>query len=275
MIGLIWREWKAKDPLINVRLFKFKNFAICALLMLVTGGILNAATVLQPQFSQALLGYTATVAGEALTGGGIALLVLMPLAGWGTGRFAARNLIAGGFAGFAVAFYYASTHTTLGMGFAFSSWLRILQMAPIPFCFVAITTAAYIGLPKEATDQVAGIINFTRNVGGSVLIAVSGALVTNRSLFHQARLADHMQSGNPVFANRLSALTNAYGGVSGVAGADAMARGEIYRQMNQQASVMGYQDIYRMLCWLSVGMIVCAFLLSKNKPGEGAPVESG
>jgi DHA2 family multidrug resistance protein len=275
MIGLIWREWKAKDPLINVRLFKFKNFAICALLMLVTGGILNAATVLQPQFSQALLGYTATVAGEALTGGGIALLVLMPLAGWGTGRFAARNLIAGGFAGFAVAFYYTSNHTTLGMGFNFSSWLRILQMAPIPFCFVAITTAAYIGLPKEATDQVAGIINFTRNVGGSVLIAVTGALVTNRSLFHQARLADHMQSGNPVFANRLSALTNAYGGVSGGAGADAMARGEIYRQMNQQASVMGYQDIYRMLCWLSVGMIVCAFLLSKNKPGEGAPVESG
>jgi DHA2 family multidrug resistance protein len=275
MIGLIWREWKAKDPLINVRLFKFKNFAICALLMLVTGGILNAATVLQPQFSQALLGYTATVAGEALTGGGIALLVLMPLAGWGTGRFAARNLIAGGFAGFAVAFYYTSSHTTLGMSFAFSSWLRILQMAPIPFCFVAITTAAYIGLPKEATDQVAGIINFTRNVGGSVLISVTGALVTNRSLFHQARLADNMQPGNPVFANRLSALTNAYGGVSGGAGADAMARGQIYRQLNEQASAMGYQDIYRMLCWVSVGMILCAFLLSKNKPGEGAPAESG
>jgi DHA2 family multidrug resistance protein len=243
--------------------------------MLVTGGILNAATVLQPQFSQALLGYTATVAGEALTGGGIALLVLMPLAGWGTGRFAARNLIAGGFAGFAVAFYYTSSHTTLGMSFAFSSWLRILQMAPIPFCFVAITTAAYIGLPKEATDQVAGIINFTRNVGGSVLISVTGALVTNRSLFHQARLADNMQPGNPVFANRLSALTNAYGGVSGGAGADAMARGQIYRQLNEQASAMGYQDIYRMLCWVSVGMILCAFLLSKNKPGEGAPAESG
>jgi DHA2 family multidrug resistance protein len=86
MIGLIWREWKAKNPLINIRLFRFKNFAICTLLMLVVGGILNAATVLQPQFSQMLLGYTATVAGEALTGGGLVLLVLMPLAGWGTGQ---------------------------------------------------------------------------------------------------------------------------------------------------------------------------------------------
>src|SRR6202167_1658591 len=118
MIGLIWREWYAKNPLINIRLFKFKNFAICTLLMLMVGGILNAATVLQPQFSQQLLGYTATVAGEALTGGGIALLILMPLAGLPLGKFPARNLIAGGFAGFAVAFYYTSNHTTLGMGFA-------------------------------------------------------------------------------------------------------------------------------------------------------------
>jgi DHA2 family multidrug resistance protein len=271
MIGLMWREWNAKNPLINIRLFKFKNFAICTLLMLMVGGILNAATVLQPQFSQQLLGYTATVAGEALTGGGIALLVLMPLAGLALGKFPARNLIAGGFVGFAIAFYYSSTHITLGISFAFSTWLRILQMAPIPFCFIAITTAAYVGLPKEATDQVSGIINFARNVGGSIFISVTGAIVTNRSLFHQARLADNMQLGNPVFANRLNALTNAYSGVSGGQGAAAMAQGQIYNQLNQQASAMGYQDIYRMLCWVAAAMVVFSFLLSKNDPSEKAP----
>jgi DHA2 family multidrug resistance protein len=271
MIGLIWREWQAKNPIMNIRLFKFKNFAICTLLMLIVGGILNAATVLQPQFSQALLGYSATVAGEALTGGGLALLVLMPLAGLATGKVAARNLVVGGFVGFALAFYYSSTHITLGISFEFSTWLRVLQVAPIPFCFIAITTAAYVGLPKEATDQVSGIINFARNVGGSIFIAVTGALVTNRSLFHQARLADNMNPGNPVFANRLNALTNAYGGVSGGQGAASMAQGEIYRQLNQQASVMGYQDIYRMLCWVAAGMVAFAFLLSRNKPGEAAP----
>ena len=71
MIGLIWREWQAKDPIIAIKLFKFKNFAICALLMLLVGGILNSGTVLLPQFTQQLLGYTATVAGEALTCGGL------------------------------------------------------------------------------------------------------------------------------------------------------------------------------------------------------------
>lgn len=275
MIGLIWREWRAKDPLINIRLFKFKNFALCALFMLMVGGIINASTVLQPQFSQALLGYTATVAGVALTGGAIVLLISMPLAGLATGKFAARNLIAVGFAGFAAAFFYTSTHTTLGMGFAFSTWLRMIQAAPIPFCFVAITTAAYVGLPKEASDQVSGIINFARNVGGSILISVTGALVMNRSLFHQARLVHDLQPGTSVYANRLAALTTAYGGVSGGQGAAAMARGQIYRQMNQQASVMGYADIYRMLFWIALGMMMCAFVLSKNKPGEGTPEGAG
>jgi DHA2 family multidrug resistance protein len=271
MIGLIWREWRAKVPLINIRLFKFKNFALCVLFMMMVGGIINASTTLQPQFSQALLGYTATVAGEALTGGAIALLIIMPLAGLATGKFAARNLVAAGFAGFAIAFYYTSTHTTLGMGFGFSSWLRMLQMAPIPFCFVAITTAAYVGLPKEVSDQVSGIINFARNVGGSVFISVTGAIVTNRSLFHQARLVDNLLPGSPAYANRLAALSTAYGSVSGGQGAAAMARGAIYNQMNQQASVMGYADIYRILFWMALGMMMCAFVLNKNKPGEGTP----
>src|ERR1700685_3077682 len=101
------------------------------------------------------------------------------------------------------------------MTFGFASWLRVLQMFSIPFCFIAITTAAYVGLPKEASDQVSGIINFARNVGGSILISVTGALVMNRSLFHQARLVHDLQPGSPVYANRLAALTTAYGSVSG------------------------------------------------------------
>jgi DHA2 family multidrug resistance protein len=108
-------------------------------------------------------------------------------------------------------------------------------------------------------------------VGGSIFIAVTGAIVTNRSLFHQNRLADHMQAGNPVFTQRLNALTNAYAGVSGGQGAATMARGEIYSELNRQASAMGYVDVYRLLGWMSLGMMFCAFLLSKKKPGEAAP----
>ena len=271
MIGLIWREWRVKSPIMNLKLLKHKNFAICALLMILVGGVLNATTVLQPQFSQALLNYTATLSGEALTGGGIALLVVMPLAGFAAGRFPARNIAAIGFALFAGAFYYTSTHLTLNMSFGFATWLRVLQVAPIPLCFIAITNAAYVGLPKEASNQVSGIINFVRNIGGSIFIACTGAIVTNRTLFHEARLADYMQPSNPIYANRLSALTQAYRAVASGPGAAALARGSIYRELNRQAAGQGYQDIYRLLAWLAVGMVACAFLLSKNKPGQEAP----
>jgi DHA2 family multidrug resistance protein len=271
MIGLIWREWLAKNPIMNVRLFQHKNFAICAFLMMLVGGVLNASTVLQPQFSQALLHYTATLAGEALTAGGLALLVVMPLAGIATGRFAARNIAVLGFAFFAGAFYYTSTQLSVNMSFAASSWLRVWQMVPIPLCFIAITNAAYVGLPKEASNQVAGIINFARNVGGSIFISGTGAIVTNRTLFHESRLADGMKLSNPAYVNHLSALTHAYGAVASGPGAAALARGEIYRELERQAAAMSYVDIYRMLAWMSAGMILCALLLNKNKPGEGAP----
>jgi len=271
MAGLIWSEWRANDPIMNIKLFKFRNFAVCALLMILVGGILNATTVLQPQFSQGFLNYTATLAGEALTGGGVALLLVMPLAGIATGRFAARNILAFGFALFAAAFYYTSTHLNLGISFGFNSWLRVVQVTPIPLCFVALTNAAYLGLPKEASNQVSGIINFVRNVGGSIFISCTGAIVTNRMLFHEARLSETMQPSNPAYLNHLNALTNAYSGVAGGAGPAVLARGMIYRQLDQQAAGQAYGDIYRVLAWLSVGMFACALLLSKNKPGEGAP----
>ncbi len=274
MIGLIWREWKAKDPIIAIKLFRFKNFAICALLMLLLGGILNSGTVLLPQFTQQVLGYTATVAGEALTFGGLILIILMPIGGIATGKYPARNLAACGFALFAAAFFYTSTHITLQMSFGFAAWVRVLQMAPFPFCFIAVTTAAYVGLPKEASNQVSGIINFARNVGGSIFISLTSALQQNRSLFHQSRLGSFMNPGNPVFTNRLNALGTFFDGVSSGQG-PAMARTQIYNQLNQQATVMGYEDVYRVLCWMAVVMFLCALLLSKNKPGEGAPAGEG
>ncbi len=270
--GLIWWEWRAKAPIMNIKLFKYKNFAICSLLMALVGGVLNASTVLQPQFMQELLGYTATVAGEALTAGGVALVIVMPLAGVATGKFAARNLAAVGFAAFAAAFYWNSVTLNLGLSFGYNSFLRVILMLPIPFCFISITNAAYVGLPREASNQVSGIINFVRNVGGSIFIAITGAIVTNRSLFHQARLQEAMQPGSQAYDTAMTAFTSMFSGSTGNrADAANMARATIYNQLQQQAAAEGYQDIYRLLCWMAIAMVGFAFLLSKNRPGQGAP----
>jgi len=269
MIGLVWWEWRQKDPLINLKLFRFKNFAICCFLMMLVGGVLNANTVLQPQFMQQLLGYNATTAGLALTAGGIALVIVMPLAGFATGKISARTLAVAGFIMFIVTFRYAAYVTNLQMSFSQASWLRVIQMLPLPFCFISITNAAYVGMPKEESNQVSGLINFVRNLGGSIMIALTNAQVTSRAMWHQQHLQSAMQSGSNAFTQHQQALTGFLGGAFGAVNSGALALANIYNQLNAQAQMQGYQDVYMELSWLSFGLVFMAFLLSKNRPGQG------
>jgi DHA2 family multidrug resistance protein len=80
-----------------------------------------------------------------------------------------------------------------------------------------------------------------------------------------------MQPGSPAFVSRLNALTAYFGGGGKGPAAGLMAKAAIYQQLNQQAAAMAYQDIYRLLSWMAMGMVACAFILSKNKPGQGTP----
>jgi DHA2 family multidrug resistance protein len=258
----------------NLRLFQFKNFAVCFLLMLLIGGVLNASTVLQPQFLQAQLGYTATNAGISLSLGGIVLVFVMPLAGILLSKFPARNLIAMGFIMFCVFYLYVAHHLDTDISIGEASFLRVIQVLPIPFLFISVTTAAYFGLPREASNQVAGLINFARNVGGSILISLTNAEVTQRSLFHQARLQNSMSSVDPVYLNSLRNITSYLGRSMGTASAQGAAAGQIYRQLNEQAATLGYIDVYWMIAIATGCMIPLAFLLDKNKPGEGPKVHA-
>ncbi len=269
IIGLFVWEWRQKDPLINLRLFRYKNFAICCFLMMLVGGVLNANTVLQPQFTQQLLGYTATTAGMALTAGGFALVVMMPLAGLATGKYPARYLAAFGFTLLVITFRYAAQVTNLQMSFAEASWLRVVQMLPLPFCFISITNAAYIGMPQKESNQVSGLINFVRNIGGSILIAITNAQVTSRAMWHEQHLQQAMQSASIAYQQHLGALTGFFNGKFGGPNGAGMAIAQIYNQMLAQARTQGYQDVYMELSWASILLIVLAFMLSKAKPGEG------
>jgi DHA2 family multidrug resistance protein len=156
------------------------------------------------------------------------------------------------------------------MSFPAASWLRVVQMLPLPFCFISITTAAYVGLPREQSNQVSGLINFARNIGGSILIAVTNAQVTNRSEWHQQHLQTSMQAGSIAFQQQSQALSGFFGNHFGSSNGMAMALGNIYSQLNRQALAQGYQDVYMELSWMSLILIGLAFLLNKNRPGAGS-----
>jgi MFS transporter, DHA2 family, multidrug resistance protein len=153
------------------------------------------------------------------------------------------------------------------MSFNRASWLRVIQLAPIPFAFISITTAAYVGMPKEASNQVAGLINFVRNIGGSIFIAITGAAVTNRALHHEALLQNHMNTLSIPFDEYSRALGAGLGQHFGTANSSGLASGNIYEMLVRQAAMQGYQDVYKMLFWMALGMVFLAFMLNKNRPG--------
>ena len=265
---LLW-EWFADRPLMDLRLFKFRNFSVCAFLMLLTGGLLNATTVLQPQFLQSQLGYTATIAGLSLSAGGLVLLIAMPMAGQLVSRFPARNLIAMGFILFAVGYFYTARHLSLGISFGFASWLRVVQVVAIPFVFISVTTAAYFGLPPEKNNQVSGLINFARNIGGSILISLTNALVTERAAFHQDVLSKYTNPAGANYQQQIDSLRHTFDLSSGSVNSLLLAQGRIYNRMQLQTQALAYVDVYFVLCVVAMVMVPLSFLLNRNQPGKG------
>jgi DHA2 family multidrug resistance protein len=266
-LALILWEFHAQKPLMDLRLFKFRNFAVCAFLMLLTGGFLNATTVLQPQFLQQNLGYTATVAGLSLSGGGLVLLFLFPLAGQAVSRFPARNLIVFGFVFFTFSYFFTATHLDLLISFRFAAWLRVIQVSAIPFIFISVTTAAYFGMPPEKSNQIAGLINFVRNIGGSILIALTGALVTQRAQWHQRQLLKYVTPADGIYQQRVDAFRGVFDVSSGKPNALHLAQGQVYNQLQAQSQALAYVDVYYLLAFVALLMVPLSFLLRKNRPG--------
>jgi DHA2 family multidrug resistance protein len=273
LIALVVWEWFHKAPIIDVRMFKNFNFASASLMMFTFGILLFSNLVLLPQFLQTILGYTAELAGLALSAGGVVLLIEMPIMGQLTTKVQARWLIATGWLALAIAMFYSTTRIDLQISFVAAVWLRLAQVIGLGFLFVSITLVAYIGIAPEKNNAVAGIINFMRNMGSSVGTSLVTTLVARRSQLHQLRLVEKTRIDNPNFMNVVQDLTQqfAHAGV-GRHEASATAYARIYQSLQAQAASLAYIDIYMVLCVGSVIMFFISFFLKKNDPGGGAAV---
>jgi DHA2 family multidrug resistance protein len=273
LISLVVWEWFQKSPIIDVRMFKNFNFASSQLMMFTLGISFFASLVLMPQFLQTQLGYTAELSGLALSAGGLAALLEMPIVGQLTTKVQARWLIAFGWLAMAVAMFYSTQRTDLQISFSSAAWLRIVQVIPLAFLFVPITMVAYIGIAPEKNNAVAGMVNFMRNMGSSVGTSMVTTLLARRSQLHQLRLVEKTRIDNQNFINITRDLTQrfAHGGI-GSHDASATAYAQIYQSVQAQAATLSYIDIYMVLCVGAAVMFCISFFLKKNDPGSGGAV---
>ena len=270
LVSLVIWEWFQQHPIIEVQLFRNPNFLGANAMMFILGIMLFSSLVMMPLFLQTLLGYTSESAGLVLSGGGLLLLVLMPVVGTLASKIQARYLIAFGWLALSVAMLYSSRRLDLEISFGFASFLRVIQVIGLGFLFVPINLASYVGMPFEKSNSVAGLVNFMRNMGSSVGTSMVTTLIARRSQVHQMYLVAHAGPGQPVFTQAVAALTSRLF----VAGFDAELAGRkayslVYQNLVGQASTLAYVDTYALLGMGAAIMFVLSFTLRKNQPGAG------
>ncbi len=168
LIAFFLWEWFHDDPIVDVRLLKNRNFGTAVFFSFTLGIVLFGSTVLIPEFLQSSLGYTAERAGMALSPGGLVLMLMMPIAGRLTAtKIDPRLLVATGFLGTSITLHLM-TIIYLDIDFRTIIILRMIQVIFLPLIFVPISTLNYVGVPREKNNQVSGLSNFARNIGGAI-----------------------------------------------------------------------------------------------------------
>jgi MFS transporter, DHA2 family, multidrug resistance protein len=271
LVSFVLWERKQKNPVVDVNMFRTRTFAISNVMMLTLGVVLFGSTVLLPQYTQVIMGYSAQQAGMALSPGGFMVILLLPFVGFLVSRVDARYMIGFGFLAMTLALFYMTGHLYEGMDFRTAVKLRVLQSIGMPFLFIPINTLVYAGVPPQKFNTVSGIVNLSRNMGGDIGIAFVTTLVARRVQFHQNTLVGRTNPYNAGFMAKLSGLSGALER-AGASSLDAShkALSVVYRQLQQQAMTLAYLDAIRMLGIFTAAMIPL-LLLARKPAGAGAP----
>ncbi len=269
---MIWWELRqlkvGNRPIVNLTLFKRRNFAISFVLMFVLGFSLYGTTILIPQFVQTLLGYTAELAGLVLSPAGLMMMAMMPIVGFLVGKVDPRKLIAFGFLLLTSSLFKMHT-LNLGVSYGYLVFVRCFQASGLAFLFIPINTIAYIGVKQSENNDVSGLTNLARNIGGSCGTAFVATMLTRRSAAHETNMVRNLTSANQAFVNQVGKLKGVFGG--GGSGSNNTLTGPgahtaqayIYNQLHRQAGMLAYLDIILYLAIFCACMLPLLFFIPR------------
>jgi DHA2 family multidrug resistance protein len=265
LIAFLYRELTTEHPILDLSLYKKRNFAMTQIVMLVIGAALYSTTVMIPQFLQEQLGYTATEAGLALSAGGLVLIFLFPIAGYIGQKLDPRLMITIGFCLLTLGIWRISD---LNLGITFwnaASW-RVVMVLGMPFLFVPISVMSYVGIPQAKNNEVSGMTALARNIGGSIGVSFISTMLVRRAQVHQRYLAAHTYSGSATYAavqQGMAGSLRAQGYSQAAASHGAAAR--LYAMLLQQARTLAYVDTVHVLVILVACLIPIGYLMKKPR----------
>jgi len=268
-VSFLIREFRSKSPLVNLRVFRNRNFALGCLLIGLFGAAIYGLVTLLPLFYQELMGYTALAAGWAVSPRGIGAILAMPIIGVLTAKIDNRWLIVAGFLLFAVSGLWFGL-----ANLAISQWTFLWAIVISGFgsgcIFVPLSTTTMAGLPNEQIGNASGLYNLLRNIGGSIGISVVNTIVTRHAQLHRNELTHSVAAGNVNFQTRLGAIQH-YLQSQGASSALALDRAValINRILDGQALLWSYVDDFRYMALVCFACIPIVMMLKKTVRSGG------
>ena len=269
---LVFVPWEInhEEPIVELRLLFRRQFGMAFLVMLMVGAILFGSNQIMPQLLQTTFPYTAMLSGLAMMPGGLAMLVVMPVAGQASSHFQPKYLMVLGLTGIVLSMWY-STSLTPDASFDYFGWVRVYQTVGLPFLFIPINTVAYDGLPPNKTNQASALMNVARNLGGSIGISLANVVLYQRTQFHQVRLVENTAPTSPTFQSTVQQLTQ-YFMSHGASAGDA--KGQAMRYIGQlvqmQATILAYIDVFH-VCAIAAAVMIPLVLLLVRRINLSAP----
>ncbi len=266
-IAFFWRVLTAEEPIVDIRTFTNRNFALGCLISFCVGIGLYGLTYIYPRYLSEVRGYSALMIGETMFVSGATMFLTAPLVGRLMLKVDLRYIIAAGLVIFAAG-SYQMTWITRDYDFYELLLPQILRGIGMMLAMVPTNNIALGTLAPERVKNASGLFNLTRNLGGAVGLALINQVLNDRTDLHITRLQERVTWGNATATETLNLFTQR---LQGMGDAALMAMKQLSQIVHRQAVVMGYGDAFFMLTLFYLGLSLLVMLLKKPASASNEP----
>jgi DHA2 family multidrug resistance protein len=272
--GFVWWEFQTDHPLVDLHVFKNRNFTVGLILMTTLAAILYGTTAQLPLFLQTLMGYPALQAGYAMSPRGLAAFITTFFVGRLVGKIRMRWML---FIGFSTLAYssFLLARINLQVSQIDVIWPSVVNGIAISFIFVPLTTATMSQLGQAQIGNASGLYNLMRNLGGSIGIAFVTTMLARGAQAHQALMVGHLTPTDPALAQRLAAGRSMLSQHTDTVTATRQAYGAVYSLLDQQAHLWAFVDNFFLFGVLALGAVPLIFLFKRVQHAKGPPAAAG
>ena len=275
MILFFWSQLTNKKALLDLKVFKDKNFAAGTIIQCVIQAVLLASVALLPQFLQMLMGYSAFLSGLSIMPRGIGACTSMILCGLLSQKVDNRILAAFGLSLVGLASWFLGNLNLqiASVNIAIPNFIFGFGMS---FAFIPLVSLSVITLKNSQMTNASGLQNLLKNVAGAIGTSVAGTFVSRFSQIHQHYMVDNLSNLNTVFQVKLSAMTSALSSITNEVVAHTMAQYSLYGDMLKQATLWGYMETFRVYSLATFIIIPLILFIRKSglvKKPKVEPVE--